>query len=67
VYRFKPAIVRITFACVKIIVSSLSESIVSFWAAHLAMGIQTRIDHWNHEPIELLGDALCVSVEASAR
>jgi hypothetical protein len=30
-------------------------------------GIQTRIDLWNHEPIELLGDALCVSVEASAR
>ena len=33
-------------------------------ARKVKIGVQTRIDLWNHEMIELLGDAGCVSIEA---
>ncbi len=33
-------------------------------ARHIAFGIQTRIDLWSEEMIDLLGDAGCVSIEA---
>ncbi|PWU07216.1 MAG: TIGR04295 family B12-binding domain-containing radical SAM protein [Terriglobia bacterium] len=33
-------------------------------ARHIKFGMQTRIDLWNEEMIELLGDAGCVSIEA---
>lgn len=31
---------------------------------HVKIGVQTRIDLWNHEMIDLLGRAGCVSIEA---
>jgi B12-binding domain/radical SAM domain protein of rhizo-twelve system len=31
---------------------------------HIKFGIQTRLDLWNHEMIDLLGQAGCVSIEA---
>ena len=33
-------------------------------ARHISFGVQTRIDLWNNELIDLLGEAGCVSIEA---
>jgi hypothetical protein len=40
------------------------ELLETFVGRGFAFGVQTRIDLWNHEMLELLGRAGCVSIEA---